>query len=129
MDKISTKPAFYREAVTVNVPVGATRLHKVTTVSTQLTRVALYCVGESLMVSGVEGSFPGFIYTTRHKAETLYFSLSGVDALLGEGLRRVFCSIWARVGYNFSSGVDSAAETLSGQGLSDELPTDWVKSD
>ncbi len=77
----------------------------------------------------MEGMVRGEIDTTRHKAETLYFSLSGVDALLEEGLRRVFCSIFGRMGYNFGSGVDSAAETLSGQGLSDELPTDWVKSD
>ncbi|MFP5274681.1 hypothetical protein [Coleofasciculus sp.] len=69
------------------------------------------------------------IDTTYQIAETLYFPLSGVDGLLGEGLRCVFCSIFGRVGYNFSSGVDSAAETLTGQRLSDELPTDWVKSD
>jgi hypothetical protein len=54
------------------------------------------------------------IDTTHHKAETLYFSLSGVDALLGEGLRRVFCSIFGQMVYNFSSGVDSVAETLTG---------------
>jgi len=69
------------------------------------------------------------IDTTRQIAETLYFSLSGVDAIQGKRLRRVPCSIFGRTGYNFSSGVDSAAETLSGQGLLDELPTDWVKSD
>ncbi|EDX70864.1 hypothetical protein MC7420_153 [Coleofasciculus chthonoplastes PCC 7420] len=38
-------------------------------------------------------------------------------------------AILGRMHYNFSSGVDWAAETLTGQGLLDELPTDWVKSD
>ena len=54
------------------------------------------------------------IDTTHQIAEILYFSLSGVGTLLGEGLRRVFCSIFGQMVYNFSSGVDSAAETLTG---------------
>ncbi len=55
-----------------------------------------------------------FLYTTRQIAETLYFSLSGVDTLQGEGLRYVFCSIFGRIYYNFISGVDFAAETFTG---------------
>ena len=70
-----------------------------------------------------------FIDTTRQIAETLYFSLSGVDALQGEDLRYVFCSIFGRISYNFKSGVDLASETFTGQRLLDEPPTDWVKSD
>ena len=61
------------------------------------------------------------IDTTRQIPQTLYFSLSGVDALQGEGLRYAFDSIFRRIGYNFLSGVDLASETLTGQGLSDEL--------
>ncbi len=54
------------------------------------------------------------IDTTRQIAETLYFSLSGVDALQGEGLGCMFGSIFLRIGYNFISGVDLAAETFTG---------------
>jgi len=38
-----------------------------------------------------------FIDTTRQIAETLYFSLSGVDGLQSKGLRYVFCSIFGRI--------------------------------
>ncbi|MBR8839631.1 MAG: hypothetical protein DSM106950_37945 [Stigonema ocellatum SAG 48.90 = DSM 106950] len=55
-----------------------------------------------------------FIDTTRQIAKTLYFSLSGVDSLLRKGLRYVFCSIFAKMYYTFTSGVDLAAETLTG---------------
>lgn len=55
-----------------------------------------------------------FIDTTRQIAGTLYFSFSGVDGLQGEGLRYVFCSIFERMYYNFISGVDLAAEILTG---------------
>jgi hypothetical protein len=55
-----------------------------------------------------------FIDTTRQIAETLCFSLSGVDALQGKGLRDVFCSNFWRIRYDFFSGVDLAAETLTG---------------
>jgi hypothetical protein len=55
-----------------------------------------------------------FIDTTRQIAETLYFSLNGVDALQGEGLRYVFFSIFGRIPYNFKNGVDFAAETFTG---------------
>jgi hypothetical protein len=55
-----------------------------------------------------------FIDTTRQIAETLYFSLSGVDALQVEGLRYVFGSIFGRIYYNFTSGVDLVAETSTG---------------
>ncbi|BAZ71226.1 hypothetical protein NIES4106_60230 (plasmid) [Fischerella sp. NIES-4106] len=54
------------------------------------------------------------IDTTHQIPKTLYFSLSGVDCLLGKGLRYVFCSIFGRMYYTFSSGVDLAAETLTG---------------
>ncbi|MEQ8999239.1 MAG: hypothetical protein RID53_22285 [Coleofasciculus sp. B1-GNL1-01] len=57
------------------------------------------------------------IDTTHQIAETLYFSLSGVDAIQGKGFRRVFGAIFGRTGYNFSSGVDLAAESQSGQGV------------
>jgi len=40
--------------------------------------------------------------------------LSGVDALLGEDLRGVFLAILGRICYDFWSGVDFAAETLTG---------------
>ncbi|MCA1994468.1 MAG: hypothetical protein LDL41_20840 [Coleofasciculus sp. S288] len=53
------------------------------------------------------------IYTARQIAETLYFSLSGVDALQGEDLRAVFGSIFRRIRYDFESGVDLASETQS----------------
>ena len=55
-----------------------------------------------------------FIDTTRQIAETLYFSLSGVDALQGKGLRYVFRAVFGRIHYNFKSGVDLAAETFTG---------------
>ena len=54
------------------------------------------------------------IYTTRQIAETLYFPLSGVDALQGKGLSGVFLTILERICYTFWSGVDLAAETLTG---------------
>ena len=55
-----------------------------------------------------------FIDTPRQFAETLYFSLRCVDALQGKGLRYAFGSIFGRKWYNFQSGVDLAAETLTG---------------
>ncbi|NET59951.1 MAG: hypothetical protein F6K47_28525 [Symploca sp. SIO2E6] len=61
-----------------------------------------------------EKPFNPKIDTTRQIAETLYFSLSGVDALQGQGLRCMFDSIFTRMWYNFWSGVDLAAETLTG---------------
>ncbi len=69
------------------------------------------------------------IDTTQQIAEMPIISLSGVDYLLGKGLRYVFESIFGRMYYTFSSGVDLVAEILTGQRLLDELPTDWVKSD
>ena len=70
-----------------------------------------------------------FIDTSRQIAETLYFSLSGVDALYSKDLRYVYCAFFPHLLYSFSTGVDLAAESLTGQGLLDELPTDWVKSE
>ena len=66
------------------------------------------------MLSRFEGNFQLFIDTTRQIAETLYFSLTGVDALQGEDLRRVFFAILGRICYDFRSGVDLAAETITG---------------
>ncbi|HEY9795789.1 MAG TPA: hypothetical protein V6D30_09125 [Leptolyngbyaceae cyanobacterium] len=54
------------------------------------------------------------IDTTRQIAGTLYFSFSGVDALLGVDLRAVFSSIFRRIGYDCTSGVDLASETFIG---------------
>ena len=61
------------------------------------------------------------IYTTRQIPKTLYFSLGGVDAIQGLGLRGMFGSIFGRIGYDFVSGVDLAAKTLTGYRLLDEL--------
>jgi len=66
------------------------------------------------MESEFEGNFKLLIDTTRQIAETLYFSLTGVDALHSKDLRCVFVAIFERIGYNFRSGVDFAAETLTG---------------
>ncbi|MDY6781789.1 MAG: hypothetical protein SW833_04415 [Cyanobacteriota bacterium] len=52
-----------------------------------------------------------------------------VDALLELGLKGVKLTNFRAVDYNLKRRVDSAAESLTGQGLLDELPTDWVKSD
>jgi hypothetical protein len=73
------------------------------------------------MLYGFKRYFYLFIDTTRQIAETLYFPLSGVDALRGKDLRSVFCSILGLLCYDFASGVDLAAETFTGQGLLDEL--------
>ncbi|NER99655.1 MAG: hypothetical protein F6J86_38580 [Symploca sp. SIO1B1] len=45
---------------------------------------------QSYIPSEFEGNFSTIIETTRQIAETIDFSLSGVDALQGEGLRGVF---------------------------------------
>ena len=55
-----------------------------------------------------------FIDASRQIAETLDFSLRCVDALRGEGLRYVFCSIFGRICYSNWRCVDLAAETLTG---------------
>ncbi|MEH2334954.1 hypothetical protein [Nostoc sp.] len=55
-----------------------------------------------------------FIDTTRRIAETLYFSLSGVDALPDLSLRYVFYLISYKIYNVFYSGVDLAAESLTG---------------
>ncbi|NET62506.1 MAG: hypothetical protein F6K47_42350 [Symploca sp. SIO2E6] len=71
------------------------------------------CV-KMLLKAPPEKPFNPKIDTTRQIAETIDFSLSGVDALQGEGLRCVFGAIFRRIWYNFWSGVDLAAETLTG---------------
>jgi hypothetical protein len=70
-----------------------------------------------------------FIDTTRRMPETLYFSLTGVDALQGKDLSYVFYLIFHRVYNLFQSGVDLAAKTLTGQSLLNELFTDCFKSE
>jgi hypothetical protein len=69
------------------------------------------------------------IDTSPRIAQMPIISLSGVDCLLGKGLRYVSCLISHNIYNVFESGVDLQAETLMGLGLLDELPTDWVKSD
>jgi hypothetical protein len=69
------------------------------------------------------------IDTLRRIAEILYFSLRCVDCLQDKGLRYVFCLILENMYNVFEKCVDLVAETLTGQRLLDELPTDWVKSD
>ena len=54
------------------------------------------------------------IDTTQQIAETLYFSLTGVDCLLGKGLRYLSCAILHNIYNVFQSGVDLAAETPTG---------------
>lgn len=74
---------------------------------------------------------PGFIPidTPRRIAETHILSLRCVDALRGMGLRAVIAR-FARSIYTVRRGcVDLTLETLATSGLSDEHPTDWVKSD
>ena len=62
-------------------------------------------------------------------AETPILSLRCVDALRSMGLRAVVAR-FARPIYTVVGGcVDLTLETLTPSGLSDELPTDWVKSD
>jgi hypothetical protein len=70
-----------------------------------------------------------FIYTPQQIAQTLYFSLRCVDALQGKGMRYVLTQFLGGYVILFSRCVDSSAEAFTGQGLLDELPTDWVKSD
>lgn len=65
----------------------------------------------------------------RRIAETLIFSLTRVDALLGMGLRAVVAHFADSIYTNCERCVDLRLETLILSGLSDELPTDWVKSD
>ena len=69
------------------------------------------------------------IDTLRQIAETLYFPLRCVDAIQGKALRGAFGLILNNIYNVFQRCVDLASETLTGQRLPDELPTDWVKSD
>ncbi|BAZ04651.1 hypothetical protein NIES3974_12940 [Calothrix sp. NIES-3974] len=69
------------------------------------------------------------IDTSRQIAEMPIISLGGVDYLLCKGLRLVYCAIFHNMYNVFQRCVDLGAETLTGQGSLDELPTDWVKSD
>ena len=65
----------------------------------------------------------------RRIAETRIFSLTRVDALRGMGLRAVVARFAESIYTNCKRCVDLTLETLALSGLSDELPTDWVKSD
>jgi len=69
---------------------------------------------QTIIIHGFESNFIALIDTTRQIAVTLYFSLTGVDALHSKDLRCVFFAILGRIGYNFRSGVDLVAETLTG---------------
>jgi len=62
-------------------------------------------------------------------AVSLYFSLRCVDGLLGKDFRSVFDPRTHKIYNSFQRCVDLASEILTGQGLLNELPTDWVKSD
>ena len=62
-------------------------------------------------------------------AETLILSSYCVDALRGMGLRAVVARFAESIYTVFGYCVDLTLETLALSGLSDELPTDWVKSD
>ena len=62
-------------------------------------------------------------------AETHILSLYCVDALRGMGLRAVVARFAESIYTVFGYCVDLTLETLALSGLSDELPTDWVKSD
>jgi hypothetical protein len=69
------------------------------------------------------------IDTLRRIAEIPNLTLECVDCLEDKGLRYVFCLILESIYNVFEKCVDLVAETLTGQSLLDELPTDWVKSD
>ena len=62
-------------------------------------------------------------------AETPILSLDCVDAIPRHGLSYVVSLISDLIYNENSYCVDLALETLTGQGLLDRLPTDWVKSD
>ena len=69
------------------------------------------------------------IDASRQNAETLYFPLRCVDGIRGKALSTVFYSFLSVLQSHFLRCVDLVSETLTGQRLPDELPTDWVKSD
>ena len=52
---------------------------------------------QGIVGSRFEGNFQMFIDASRQIAETLYFSLSGVDGFQSKGLRYVVCSIFGRM--------------------------------
>ena len=54
------------------------------------------------------------IDTTRQIAQMLIISLTGVDCLLDKGLRYVLYAVLDKIYNVFQSGVDLAAETLTG---------------
>ncbi|NJO60351.1 MAG: hypothetical protein HC836_19390 [Richelia sp. RM2_1_2] len=54
------------------------------------------------------------IDTTRQIAQTPILSLTGVDCLLGKGLRNVLYLFFYNIYPVFRTGVDLAAETLTG---------------
>ena len=69
------------------------------------------------------------IDTPRRIAQTPILSFRCVDALRGMGLTAVV-AVFAEWIYTACRGcVDLTLETLATSGLSDEHPTDWVKSD
>jgi hypothetical protein len=69
------------------------------------------------------------IDASRQIAQMPIVPLRCVDGLQGKGLKLVFCA-FSDIIYNvFQRCVDLAPQTLTGQGLLNELPTDWVNSD
>ena len=69
------------------------------------------------------------IDAVRQIAETLILSLYCVDALRGGYLRAVVARFAESIYTVSSYCVDLTLESLTPSGLSDEPPTDWVKSD
>ena len=69
------------------------------------------------------------IDTPRQIAETRILSLRCVDALRGGYLRAVVARFAESIYTVSSYCVDLTLESLTPSGLSDEPPTDWVKSD
>ena len=62
-------------------------------------------------------------------AQTRILSLYCVDALRDKGLRAVVARFAESIYTIFRYCVDLTLETFTPSGLSDEPPTDWVKSD
>ncbi len=54
------------------------------------------------------------IDTLKQIAEMPIFALTGVDSLLGKGLKCVFCTILDNIYNVFQTGVDLAPRTLTG---------------
>jgi hypothetical protein len=69
----------------------------------------LFCLG----LKRVGEDFHTFIDTTPEIAESIYFSLSGVDGLHSKGLRYVVRSIFSQEKRGIMSGVDLASRIFT----------------